>query len=577
MKSVFRPVFLLLAVVFLCSTAAHAQVSSPAAEETSATLDEQTPAAANTTGLRRRIDDDVAALHRYEKQLVHASGEDSLVLRRQIAKHQLSVVETLHQLVDFLVKSEKKNPQPELRRDVERTFTRVTPLLRPYVDTLRREIDELRARRPSTPVKDRLQLEDEIESRTEFLDKVYLLYSEHLLKGQALGLDMSEEIRRFKESLQTRADELSGRLDLAIARGNELSLRHKADPSNSDTPILIIATKRSADTNIESLQNTIDLMEKWKLPNKVYRTQLVATTHDISSGIFNVNVAGNLFSRWMKSITTWFSHNGAKIAVKILLFAIILLASRMLAQVVRRGLDRALRSSKVRITELLRRMIVNTTYNILMLIGTLIALAQFGISLGPIMAGLGVAGFIIGFALQDTLANFASGMMILFYRPYDVGDVVEIAGVFGKVDKMSLVSTSILTFDHQTIVVPNNKIWGDVIKNVTDQKIRRVDLVFGISYSDDIEKAEKVLAEILQQHEKVLDNPAPMVRLHELNDSSVDFVVRPWVKTDDYWDVYWDITRAVKLRFDEEGISIPFPQQDVHLYGEPPTDPGDRS
>ena len=163
--------------------------------------------------------------------------------------------------------------------------------------------------------------------------------------------------------------------------------------------------------------------------------------------------------------------------------------------------------------------------------------------------------------------------MILLYRPYDVGDLVEEGGMVGKVDKMSLVSTSLLTLDNQLIVIPNNKIWGGVIKNVTAQTIRRVDLVFGISYSDDIPKAERVLAAILTYHERVLDDSEPMVRLHTLGASSVDFVVRPWVKVDDYWDVYWDVTRTVKLRFDEEGVSIPFPQRDVHVYQEHPPNP----
>ena len=168
------------------------------------------------------------------------------------------------------------------------------------------------------------------------------------------------------------------------------------------------------------------------------------------------------------------------------------------------------------------------------------------------LAGLGVVGFILGFAMQDSLSNFASGLMILFYRPYDVGDLVEISGAFGKVEHMSMVSTSILTLDNQKLVVPNSKIWGDVIKNVTDQHTRRVDMTFGISYSDDIPLAEEVLNKILAECEGVLDQPEPMVRLHTLGESSVDFIVRPWVRTEDYWDVYWAVTREVKMRFDAE-------------------------
>ena len=201
-------------------------------------------------------------------------------------------------------------------------------------------------------------------------------------------------------------------------------------------------------------------------------------------------------------------------------------------------------------------------------LGILIGLSQLGISLGPLLAGLGIAGFVIGFALQDTLSNFASGMMILFYRPFDVGDVVEVGGVFGTVSHMSLVNTTILTLDNQTLVVPNNKIWGDVIKNLNSQRQRRVDMMFGISYGDDIPQTEQVLHDIVTSHEKVLRDPEPMIHLHELGDSSVNFIVRPWVKSEDYWTVYWDITREVKIRFDAEGISIPFPQRDVHFYNE---------
>jgi small conductance mechanosensitive channel len=231
---------------------------------------------------------------------------------------------------------------------------------------------------------------------------------------------------------------------------------------------------------------------------------------------------------------------------------------------VRRGLAR----SKLVISSLAQDFFIKTTGRLIILFGLLIAIAQLGIEVGPLLAGLGIAGLVIGFALQDTLSNFASGLMILIYRPFDVGDVIEGGGVMGKVDQMNLVSTMVLTFDNQMLIVPNKQIWGGVIRNVTHQDKRRVDMTFGIGYSDDIPKAEKVLAEIVTSQKKVLKDPEPVIRLHELGDSSVNFVVRPWSKTDEYWDVYWDITREVKRRFDEEGISIPFPQRDVHIYRE---------
>lgn len=199
-------------------------------------------------------------------------------------------------------------------------------------------------------------------------------------------------------------------------------------------------------------------------------------------------------------------------------------------------------------------------------LGILVGLSQLGLNLTPVLTGFGIAGVIIGFALQDTLSNFAAGMMLLIYKPFDVGDFVFAGGVDGKVSHMSLVNTTIKTFDNQIIIVPNSKIWGDVIKNVTHERVRRVDMIFGIGYGDDLLKAESVLTDIVTTHPAVLRTPEPAIKVHTLNTSSVDFIVRPWVKTEDYWDVYWDVTKEVKLRFDREGISIPFPQQDVHLH-----------
>ena len=330
--------------------------------------------------------------------------------------------------------------------------------------------------------------------------------------------------------------------------------------------VLYLAAAKSLDTNTASMEVSLGLMEALKWDTNLYRTQLVQATKDISSGLFNTGVALSIVGHAMKRITSWIFDKGPKVFLNLLLFFGILFLFSFAKRMVRAGLERAIDASNLNLSQLARRMIVSAASNLVFIFGVLIALSQLGIRLGPLLAGLGVAGFIVGFALQDTLSNFASGIMILLYRPYDVGDLIDVSGVFGKVDKMNLVSTSILTLDNQMIVIPNNKIWGDVIKNITAQDIRRVDMVFGIAYSDDVSKAETILNDILKSHDKILDDPEPMVRLHTLGESSVDFVVRPWVKFDDYWDVYWHVTKAVKLRFDEDGISIPFPQRDVHVY-----------
>ena len=222
--------------------------------------------------------------------------------------------------------------------------------------------------------------------------------------------------------------------------------------------------------------------------------------------------------------------------------------------------------SRANLSALLKDFIVNTTQKVVFILGLIIALSMLEINVGPLLAGLGVVGFVVGFALQDTLSNFAAGFMILLYRPYDIGDAVSVAGVTGTVDSMNLVSTTIKTPDNQSEIVPNGKIWGGPITNITGNATRRVDLVFGIGYDDDMEKAQKVLEEIVAKNPLVLRNPTPTIKVHELADSSVNFVCRPWVNSGDYWTVYWEITRAVKERFDAEGIGIPYPQMDVHVH-----------
>jgi len=219
-------------------------------------------------------------------------------------------------------------------------------------------------------------------------------------------------------------------------------------------------------------------------------------------------------------------------------------------------------------TVMLKQFVIRSIRRLMIFIGFLIGLSALEVNIAPVLAVIGATGFVVAFALQDTLSNFASGLMIMLYRPFDVDDFVDVSGVMGKVRSMTLVSTTIMTPDNKLMIVPNNSIWGNVITNSTGSSKRRVDLVFGISYNDDIDAAQKAMEEILAEHSQVLDDPEPKVRLHELADSSVNFICRPWVRTSDYWDVYWDITRQVKERFDRDGISIPYPQRDVHYYPE---------
>ena len=246
------------------------------------------------------------------------------------------------------------------------------------------------------------------------------------------------------------------------------------------------------------------------------------------------------------------------IAVAILLVGIWLsnkLKSVLTRQLVKRDVDTMLASFFSSIAHIL-----------LLAFIVIAALNQLGIQTTSLVAIIGAAGLAIGLALQGSLSNFASGVMIIAFRPFSAGDYVEAGGVAGTVEGIKIFSTQLRTADNKTIIVPNSSITDSSITNYSAKDTRRVDMVFGIGYDDDIKTAKLVLQNIIDSDERILEDPAPIIAVGELADSSVNFVVRPWVKTDDYWAVKFDITEAVKLRFDEENISIPYPQQDVHMH-----------
>ena len=218
--------------------------------------------------------------------------------------------------------------------------------------------------------------------------------------------------------------------------------------------------------------------------------------------------------------------------------------------------------------ETLVRFLENIIYYILMMVVVLTALSKVGVETTSFFAILGAAGLAIGLALKDSLGNFASGVMLIMFKPFKLGDFVTVAGVSGTVKELSIFSTVVITGDNQKMIVPNGAITSGTIVNVNANPTRRVDLLVGIGYDDDIKKAKDVLTNILEGDDRIIQNKGLTVAVSELADSSVNFVVRAWVNTPDYWAVKFDLTEQVKLRFDKEGISIPYPQQDVHHHNQ---------
>ena len=198
-------------------------------------------------------------------------------------------------------------------------------------------------------------------------------------------------------------------------------------------------------------------------------------------------------------------------------------------------------------------------------------LANFGVQTASFIALVGAAGLAVGLALQGTLSNFAAGVMILIFRPFSVGNWVEVAGVAGTVKEIGIFSTILFTGDNVKVVVPNSQVYGQTLKNFSANDTRRIDLVMGVGYDDDLQIANDTMLRVLNAEDRVLDEPAPVVAVSELGDSSVDFVVRPWCKASDYWPLRWHLNRRLKEELEAAGCSIPYPQRDVHLFQESPS------
>jgi len=294
---------------------------------------------------------------------------------------------------------------------------------------------------------------------------------------------------------------------------------------------------------------------------KEYDTYIKAVS-GIKLDVTDASATWTTISGWLTS-----AEGGLRWLVNFIKFMVIIAVFYVLSILAGKATKKVL-SKSIRSSTLLRKFLTKASRRLTLIIGFFIGLSALEINIGPVLAIIGAAGFVVAFALQKSLSNFASGILMLVYRPFDIGDFVNVANTPGKVESMNLLSTQLRTSDNQLVVVPNNSVWDDVIINITGISQRRVDLVFGIGYNDDADKAQKILEDIVNENEMVLKEPVSKVKLHELADSSVNFICRPWVKPDDYWDVYWDITREVKRRFDAEGISIPFPQQDIHIYQE---------
>ena len=265
-----------------------------------------------------------------------------------------------------------------------------------------------------------------------------------------------------------------------------------------------------------------------------------------------------------QGIIDYLSINAIDLAGNIVVALIIFYGGRWIVGLVVGALRKVMQRQEVDKT--LETFVCNLVRMALLVVVIIAAISALGIQTASFIAIFGAAGLAVGLALQGSLSNFAAGVLIVLFRPYKVGDFVEAAGIAGVVEQVQILTTIMKTGDNKQIIVPNSQIMDSIITNYSANDTRRVDMVVGVSYDDDLDKVRKTIEELVAAEDRILGEPACTIAVSELADSSVNFVVRPWVKTADYWGVMFDLTEAIKKRFDQDGISFPFPQQDVHLY-----------
>ena len=269
-------------------------------------------------------------------------------------------------------------------------------------------------------------------------------------------------------------------------------------------------------------------------------------------------------SQMVESAKTFIAENGITFLINLVAAAAIFFIGRWVAQLVAGLIKKAMDKAKVDPT--LTKFVKNLIYSIMLVFVVIAAIGRLGVQTGSFIAILGAAGLAVGLALQGSLSNFAAGVMMIIFKPFKVGDYVEAGGTSGTVKEIQIFNTILNTPDNKMVIIPNAQVTGSNIVNYSANDTRRVDLVMGVSYDDDLKKARQIIESVLQADSRILAEPAYTVAVSELADSSVNFVVRPWVKGSDYWGVYFDLTEKLKVELEANGLSIPYPQRDVHMY-----------
>ncbi len=410
------------------------------------------------------------------------------------------------------------------------------------------------------PAKDRVeQMNWRLNLARRYQEELYYALVYLTKKSAFLDVDNQRPLLLAKERVRKQADTLAGLIGLNEDKLMKLQKQKAVVRTESETGKKLISQTALLNLEIQEyanrLQQQVTLLEDLDLSAALYKKTVIQARNTLSEEVLDGQVLAHLVTEWWINFKTWLRRQAPSIIGSAITFIGIFVIAGLLAKLVRYIVSASLKRSRPNMSELARKFLIVSSGRLILLLGLLYALAQLGLQIGPLLAGLGIMGFVIGFALQETLANFASGLMILIYRPYDVGDKIRVAGLEGRVREMTLVTTTIFTSANHHLTVPNNTIWKDIIHNVTSEPHVRLDLFFTAPYACDSKAILAAISEELDKSEVVEQDRDKHARVYELGESEVKYIARFWVRSSEIDEAKWSISEAVKQRFDQLGIS----------------------
>jgi len=561
------PAFILLAAVFLLAIAGPGSLFPQETESVPDSIEVEI----EPTDLMRAqeymgtLQAGLDSLLNIETQMRKAEDEKLQLLRVQAGRHIGEIDDIQTSLLKLLPNLDDSVPETaDLRKDLGEFIVGKYDIYERAAELWSRELDILRNLRSDTPPEELGRLETSIGQARDRLDRLLPALMKVLEDGDLLEIDTKKDWGRFDRVLNNRAENLVGRLQIAV-NAREALKKKVATSEKAGTPETEIGADRTrlqySETRVQgvakSLETTVDLLGGRGFETTQYRQFIIKTTGEISEMVLDPRVFIGLAKDFLSGLGTWFKDNGPTILVKLLIILASVLVFRFSFRIGWWLLRLVGLISLTKLMVQLGNSLISPTAS---LIGLFFGLWLVGADPTTLLAGAGVAGVVIGFALQDSLANLAAGFFILATRPFDVDDTIRTGTVVGTVKAMWMANTTVVTFDGRRLLIPNRMIWADIIENRSVEPLRRVDFTVRVGYEEDINRVIDILHDLTKNEDRVLGQPETAVFVSEWADSWVELAVRPWARNEDWWPLLKDLPRLVVMRFAEEGIKIPYPR-----------------